>query len=150
MPARSITYPLSIIISVLLILSLLASIWVNQAVGITLGLTFLLFCLVATSYTIIGKNRKTYQQGEVSLSISIRNTFLEISAILLAMALAGLTGRYLSTIATGNIGSHPLKLVTGIGIGILVGWAVGLFIKFASSRLIRNSPGREMPVVLKK
>ena len=150
MPARSITYPLSIIISVLLIISLLASIWVNQAVGTTLGLIFLLFGLFATSYTIINKNRIAYQLGEIPLPLAIRNAILEISAILLAMAFAGLAGRYLSIIATGNMSSHPLKLVTGIGIGILVGWAIGLFIKFASSRLIRSSPGREMPVVSKE
>jgi hypothetical protein len=150
MPARSITYPLSIIICFLLIISLLASIWVNQSVGITLALIFLLFGLTATSYTIINKNRKAYQQGKISLSISIKNTCLEILAILLAMVLAGLMGRYLSVVVMGNINSHPLKLLTGIGIGILVGWAIGLFIKIASSRIIRNPPGREMPVVLKK
>ena len=141
MPARSISYPLSIIISVLLILSLLASIWINKSAGLTLGLIFLLFGLTATSYTIISKNRKAYRQEKISLSGSIKNTCLEISAILLTMALAGLAGRYLSTMATGNISSHPIKLITGIGIGILVGWAIGLLIRFVSGRLIRISSG---------
>lgn len=150
MPALPFKHSLSIVLSILLIFTLFITSWRIPSVGMALGLIFLLFGLTATSYTIINKNRKAYQQGKIPLFLSIRNTCLEISAILLAMALAGLAGRYLSTIATGNIDSHPVKLVTGIGIGIVVGWAVGLFIKFASSRLIRNSPGRELPVVSKE
>ena len=141
MSARSITYPLSIVIAVLLILSLLAAIWLNTAAGLTLGFIFLLFVLAATSYTIVGKNRKAYQQGKIPLSLSIRNTCLEISAILLAMLLAGLAGRSLSLLATGNAASQPVTLIAGIGIGILVGWAIGLFIRSASRRFIRSTTG---------
>ena len=150
MPALPFKHSLSIVLSILLIFTLFITSWRVPPVGMALGMIFLLFSLTATGYTIISKNRKTYQQGKTTLSVSIRNTILEVSAILLAMALAGLAGRHLSRLATGNIDSHPIKLVTGTGIGILVGWAIGLLIKFASSRLIRNSSGREMPVVSKE
>ena len=142
MPARSIKYPLSIIIAVLLIITLLATVWVNAKAGIVLTLIFLLFVLSATSYTIIQKNRKAFQQGVVSRSTSIKNTCLEISAVLFAMILAGLVGHFISAIVTGGINSTPAKLITGIAFGLLVGWSVGLFVKHASGRFVRTPSGR--------
>ena len=140
MPARYI-YPLSIIIAILVILLLLVAVATNFPTGITLVLIFILFVLSGTSYAILQKNKKAYQQGKITFSASRKNTVLEISAILLTMLLAGLAGRYLSGFLTGNMNSYPIKLITGIGIGILVGWAIGLFIKFASSRFLKTSPG---------
>ncbi len=150
MPALSLKHIFSIIISILVIFTLFITAWRIPPVGTALGLMFLLFGLTATSYTIILKNRKSFLQGKISLSISIRNSCLEIAAVLLTMALAALAGQYLSKIVTENMNSRPIQLITGIGIGILVGWSIGLFIKFASSRLLRNSSGREMPAILKK
>jgi hypothetical protein len=141
MPARSITYPLSIIIAVLLILTLLATIWATPMVGTTLGLIFVLFGIATTSYTIVGKYRKAYLQEEISLSISIRNICLEIAAILFTIFLAALVGRYLGAFINGNVNSTPAKLITGIGLGLLAGWLVGLFLKLASSRFVRTSSG---------
>jgi hypothetical protein len=142
MPARSIKYPLSIIIAVLLIVTLLATVCVNATTGIVLTLIFLLFVLSATSFTIIQKNRNACQQGDISRSTSIKNTCLEISAVLFAMILAGLVGHFISTIVTGGINSTPAKLITGIAFGLLAGWTVGLFIKHASGRFVRTSSGR--------
>ena len=137
MSARSFKHALSIVFSILLIFILFITAWRIPPVGIALGLIFLLFGVTATSYTIVSKNRKTYLEEKFSLYICIRNTCLEILAILFAMAIAGLIGHYLSITITGNIDSHPARLLTGIGIGILVGWAVGLFIKIASGRHIK-------------
>ena len=141
MPARSITYALSIIVAILMIFSLLGSKWANSTVGITLGLIYLLFGLAATSYTIIRKYRKAYLQGKIPRSILIRNTCLEIAAVLVAMVLAALSGRYLINMINGSISSTPAKLFTGIGLGLIAGWAIGLFIKFTSGRFIRTSSG---------
>ena len=142
MPARSIKYPLSIIIAVLLIITLLATVWIKATAGIVLTLIFLLFVLSATSYTIIQKNRKACQQGFISRSTSIKNTCLEISAVLLAMILAALVGRYLADMITGGINSTPVKLITGIGLGLLAGWVVGLFVRHTSGHFIKSSSGR--------
>jgi len=142
MPALPFKHSILIVLSVLLIFSLFITSWRIPSVGMALGLIFLLFSLIATGYTIIQKNRKACQQGKFPLSVSIKNTCLEIAAILLAMILSGLAGRYLSGIATSNMSGHLVKLTTGIGIGILVGWAIGLFIRLASSRFIRTSSGR--------
>jgi hypothetical protein len=140
MPARYF-YPISIIIAVLVILSLLAAIGANLTTGIALGSIFLLFCLSATSYTIIGRYRTSYLHGKISLSIFIRNICFEISAILLAMFLAAVVGRYLTGAIAAGISNTPVKLFLGIGLGLIAGWAIGLFIKFASSRLIKTPPG---------
>ncbi len=142
MPALSLKHILSIVLSILIIFTLFITAWQMPRVGTALGLIFLFFGLIATCYTIVHKNRKACQQGKIPLSVCIKNICLEIAAVLLTMALAGLAGRYLSIMATGNINSHPVKLITGIGIGILIGWAIGLLIKFVSGRFIRSSPGR--------
>ena len=142
MPARPITYFLSIILVVLLILSLLTSTWANLTKGLTLGLIFLLFCLSATGDTIIRKYRRAYQQERISLLNSIRNIFLEIAVILFAMFLAALAGHHLTRIVAGNMSVTPPKLITGIGLSLIVGWAVGLTAKYASSRLIKTASGK--------
>jgi hypothetical protein len=139
MPALPFKHSLSIVISVLLIFILFLTTWRIPSVGMTLSLIFLLFGLTAISYTIIQKNKRACQQGKIPLLVSIKNTCLEILAILLAMALAGLIGRSISIAATGNISSHPVKFITGIGVGLFVGCAVGLFIKQASSHFIKTS-----------
>ena len=142
MPARPITYFLSNILAVLLILSLLTSTWTNLTKGITPGLIFLLFGLSATSDMIIRKYRRVYQQERISLSNSIRNIFLEIAVILFAMFLAALAGHHLTRIVVGNMSVTPPKLITGVGLSLIAGWAVGLTAKYISSRLIKTSSGK--------
>jgi hypothetical protein len=142
MPARPITYFLSIILAVLLIFSLLTSTWTNLTKGITPGLIFLLFGLSATCDTIIRKYRKAYRQEKISLPHSIRNIFLEIGVILLAMSLAALAGHHLIRMVAGSMSIPSAKLLTGIGLGLIAGWAVGLIAKYTSSHLIKTSSGR--------
>jgi hypothetical protein len=141
MPALPFKHILSIVLSIFLIFILFITAWRIPPVGIALGLIFLLFGVTATSYTIISKNRKAYQERRISFSLCIKNTCLEILAIVLAMVIAGLIGHYLSVSITGNINSDPARLLTGIGIGILVGWAVGLLIKLASARFVKTLSG---------
>jgi hypothetical protein len=136
MPARSIPHSLSIVISILLILSLFAAIWANPGTGITLGIIFLLFVLSAITYTIVRKNRAAYLQGQISISVSIRNICLEIAIVLLTMVLAGLAGRYLSGIAAKLIRNYPTNLIAGICVGLLAGSAMGLLVKQVSSRFV--------------
>jgi hypothetical protein len=132
----------STMISLLLILALFATIWLFPSIGIMLGMMILLFFgLVATSCMIVKKHRETYLQGKIPRVIFIRNVCLEISGILLAMILAGLLGRYLAGIATRQIDHELIKLVAGIGLGLLVGMVVGVLIKRVSSHLVRTSSG---------
>lgn len=142
MPARSITYFLSIILAVLLILSLLTSTWTNLTKGIIPGLIFLLFGLCATSDTIIRKYRRAYQQERISLPNSIKNIFLEIAVILFAMFIAALAGHHLTRTVVGNISATSARLLTGIGLSLIAGWAVGLIAKHISSRLIKTSSSK--------
>ena len=136
MPAQSTKHSLSIVVSILLILSLFAAAWANPAVGFTLGVIFLLFVLTITVYTIVRKNRAAYQQGSISLSVSLLNICLEIAIVLLTMALAGLAGRYLSGMAALWISSYPASLIAGVCAGLLAGSAVGLLAKQVSGRFV--------------
>jgi hypothetical protein len=130
------------LISLLLILALFATIWLFPSIGIMLGMMILLFFgLVATSCMIVKKHRETYLQGKISRTHFIRNVCLEISGILLAMIAAGVLGRAIAEVATRHIGNDLLKLVAGIGLGLLVGLFVGMLIKRASSHLVRTSSG---------
>ena len=58
------------------------------------------------------------------------------------MILAALVGRYLTVMLSGGINGTPVKLITGIGLGLLAGWIVGLFVKHTSGRFIRTSSDR--------
>jgi hypothetical protein len=141
MPVLPFKYSLFIVLSVLIIFTLLITSQVSTA-GIALSWIFLLFCLVATSYSIVKKHKKLYQLAKIPLSISIRNICLEIAAILLAMALAGVIGRYLSELASVAINNTLDEFITEIGIGLLAGWAIGLVIKNASGRLMKSLSDR--------
>src|SRR5262245_7112534 len=142
MPARFVTYSLATIIAVLLIVMLFVTVWANPTAGLTLGLIFFLFVLAATSYTIVIKNREAYRLGKITLATSIRNICLEIAAIMLAMILAGLIGRFISGMALGGMTNNPVRLITGIGIGLLVGWTIGLLIKRTCGHLVKAPSGK--------
>jgi hypothetical protein len=137
MSVPSFKYLLFIILSILLIITLLVPAWEQQA-GIALSLIFILFCLISTSYTVVWKHTKAYRQEKISHSFLIHNICVEITLILLAMVFAGIVGWYGSRVATGGINIYSTKLIIGIGIGLLVGWAVGLFMYEVSSRLLKT------------
>ena len=141
MPARSITQTTVNIISVLSILSLFATIWARPSVGLTLGLILFLFILIAISTMTVRKYREAYHLGKIPLSTSYRNICFEIGAVLLAMNLAGLVGKYLSIIVAGEKTGNPAKLITIIGISLIAGWTIGLFVQRACSRLMKIPSG---------
>lgn len=134
MPALSVKHSLSVILSVLLIFTPFLTARQHLLVGVALGLTLLLFGLAATGYTIALKHWERCRQGHTPRSISIRNICLEIAAVLTAMVVAGMTGRYLSTWAGGGMDDY----IRGIGAGLLVGWAVGLLVKWMTGRLMKS------------
>jgi hypothetical protein len=140
MPALSFKHLLSIVISILIIFILFLTAWRLPAVGSALGLIFLSFGLAATGFSIVHKNRKACRQGRISPSTAIKNTLLELAAVLLTLVLAGMAGRALSGVLAGNIHSQPVKLVSVIGMGLLAGWAIGLAIKSVSGRFVKIPP----------
>lgn len=125
------------LISVALLLVVLFFARLFPAAGLILGVTFLLFSLIIASLAVIGKHREAYRQGQITRAIFIRNIFVEILGVLIAMALAVLLGRYVAQIATEHINNALTKFIAGILIGLLVGIGVSILVKHAWGRIIK-------------
>jgi hypothetical protein len=109
--------------------ALLVLAWLFPSTGLLLGIIFLLLSFFIASFAVLEKHKEAYRQGKITRGLFIRNTFLEITGILLAMVLAGLLGRYMAEIATRHINSDLTRVIAGITIGLLVGLGVGTLTK---------------------
>jgi F0F1-type ATP synthase assembly protein I len=127
----------SLTISILFLLALFLTARLYPSIGIPLGMIVLLFGLVTSIYMIIKKNREVCLQGKISSAVAIRNSFLEIIGILLAMVLAGWVGRMLAELVTAQIGHETIRLVAGLVTGLLAGAVTGALLKGLSSRMLK-------------
>jgi len=103
-----------------------------------LRLTFIpvfLFIVLAVVST-FKKHRNLYLKGKITRNVFLRNTALDIFGLLLATALAGLLGRYLSQTMTLRINQSLTGIMISILIGLLIGACVGLIVKRTWGRLI--------------
>lgn len=130
----------SMIISVLLFLALLISVWMFLSTGLILGLLLVLLSFVIASFTIVEKHRQAYLQGKISRRVCARNILFDIDGILLALILAGLLGGAVAEIVSAQISHDLTKLMTGIMIGLLVGIVVGILVKQTWGRFVKVSP----------
>jgi len=128
----------STMISVLLLLAALISVWQFPSTGLMLGVLLLLFSLFIASSAIVEKHRKAYLQGKITRGVFVRNTVVEIFGILLAVILAGLLGRTIAEIATEQISSDLTKLIAGMVIGLLAGMGIGLLVKRTWGKFVRS------------
>ena len=119
----------SAILFVLLLLSMLVLAWLFPASRSIIEITFLLTSFVTAIWVAIAKNRDLYRKGQLTRRLFVRNTILDISAVLLAMALAGLLARTIVPISIGQIGDNLLKILAGIVVGLSIGFGVGVFMK---------------------
>ena len=127
-----------ILISFLVTLLVLA--WIFPSERLFLGITFLLFSFLIASLAVIEKQREAYRLGKLTRAVFLRNTILEITGTGLAMLLAGLLGRYVAQAATQQIGDELIRVIAGIGIGLLVGISVGTLAKITWGRFVKISP----------
>jgi len=123
-----------------LLVTLLILAWLFPSAGLILGIIFLLFSFFIASSAVLEKHREAYRQGKIRRSIFIRNVLLEGTGILLAMALAGLLGRYVAEVATRQIDSELTRVVAGIMVGLLVGMGVGTFARKTWGRFAKIEP----------
>jgi hypothetical protein len=121
----------------LLLLTLLILSWVFPAVGLRLGVVFLLVTLGTASLVILGKHRDLYQQGKIKRKEFIRNAVLEILGVLLGMSLAGWLGRPLAALATQGIGDDLVRLIAGLLVGLLAGIGIGFLVRQTWGRLVK-------------
>jgi hypothetical protein len=125
------------IISVLLFLALLISMWLFPSFGLMLGILLLLFGFVLAGSTVVEKHRPAYLQGEISRGVYVRKILFDIDGSLLALLLAGFLGRYVAEIAAQQISHNLTRLIAGIVIGLVIGIAVGILVKQAWERLVK-------------
>ena len=67
---------------------LLVLAWAFPAMGLKLGIAFLLFSFLIASLVVLEKHRKAYRKDELTRGIFIRNAVLEVSGTFLGMLLA--------------------------------------------------------------
>jgi hypothetical protein len=127
-----------ILLSLLVILLVLA--WVFPSAGLRLGIAFLLISFFLTSWLVLEKHKEAFRKGEITRGHFIRNAVIEISGTWLIMGLAGLLGRTAAGIATQPIGNDLLRVLAGLGVGLVVGLGVGMLAKKTLRRLVEVSP----------
>ena len=110
----------------------------SPLLGITFGIIYFLFGIIVISYSIYKRHKRSYLQSKISRSIFFRNNLVEIIGVLLALILAAPIRKYLAMIGTQHIKNEILLLLVGLVIGLLAGGAIGILVKGASNRMLRN------------
>jgi hypothetical protein len=124
----------STILLISLLLAFLVLAWLFPSAAARLGIIVLLASFSVASLAVMKKHRQAYLQGNIDRLVLVRNILFEIFGLLLAMALAGLLGSYIVGITTHQINNDLIRFTTGIIIGLIVGFGVGVFIKQAKDR----------------
>lgn len=128
----------AILLSGLVILLTLA--WIFPTFGLRLGIAFLLLSFLIASLALLEKHKKSYRKGEVSRGVFIRNAALEIGGTFTIMVLAGLLARSAAEVTTQQIGNGLIRIIAGLGVGLVVGIFVGSLAKKTLRRLVEVSP----------
>ena len=123
----------------IILLTLLVLAWRFPAAGLKLGIVFLLFSMVTASLAALEGHKKAYRAGIITRGVFIRNAFLEITGILLAMTLAGVLGRPIATMATQQIGNGLIRVIAGILAGLLAGVGIGFLVRQTWGRLVKET-----------
>ena len=127
-------YSTILLVSSLFTLLILA--WLFPASGLKLGIAFLLLSFLIASIVVMEKHQKALRKGEMRRGVFIRNATLEVSGTFLVMLLAGLLGRYAAEVATQQIEHDLLRVLAGLGVGLVVGLGVGILGKKTLRRLV--------------
>jgi hypothetical protein len=127
-----------ILMSGLAVLLILA--WVFPSAGLKLGIAFLVLSFLIASLVVLEKHKKAYRKEEITRNVFIRNAVLEISGTFLVMLLAGLLGRYSAEVVTQQIEHVLMRVIAGIGVGLVVGIGVGALAKRTLRRMVDVLP----------
>lgn len=123
----------------LLLLVMLLSIWLLPSATPVLGIALVVISLVLAFFSILTKHRTACREGRITRMILVRNVFLDMFGILLAMTLAILLAKYVVRIATYSIDSDTARLIASILIGMLVGIVVGISVNGIWGRFVKTS-----------
>jgi hypothetical protein len=111
--------------------------------GLTAGIVFSL-SLAMTILSVVQKQKRLYREELMNGIKLARNGFFEILGIVIAMALAGLLGRYVAQLVTQPFSNDLIKFAVGIAAGLLVGIGVGILMHHIPGRLDVCSTSREI------
>lgn len=111
---------------------LFAPLWAGVAAGI------IIFIILAMAiFSVVQNQRKLYREKRISRNDLVRNVFYEGMGILLAMIMAFVIGKYITEIATGQIGNDLIRFAAAIVIGLLTGMGVGFVVKRTWGHLVK-------------
>ncbi len=96
------------------------------------------FILSVAIFSVVQKQTKLYREKRISRTRSALNIFYEVMVILLTMITAASLGRYVTEIASNQIGHTLLGFAVGIVFGLLAGMGLGFLVKQMWSRLARS------------
>jgi hypothetical protein len=124
------------IISMVFVLGLIAvPFFIPGWAGLLTSIVFI-FSIVMVILFVVYRQREYQKSRVINRALFVRNVFIEIAGILLAMILACLLGRYIAQIATEQISDDLIKQIAGITIGLLTGIVVGIIVKRAWEGLV--------------
>jgi hypothetical protein len=106
--------------------------------GITAGIVFSL-SVAMTIFSVVQKQKILQRENPTSGIKLARSILFETIGILIAMALAGLLGRYIAQIVTQQISNDLIKFTASIATGLLVGIGVGIVLERTWGRFIKTS-----------
>ncbi len=127
------------LLTLTIILLMLIIAWRLPSIRWAFMMILLLFGVLRALAEVVSKQRGAYVQGEITLSLFLRNLAVEIVGLFSAMILAGWLGRSLAQLATNQIQDELIKLVAGLVVGLLAGMGIGFFIKRTWGRLVKSS-----------
>ncbi|MCC6298616.1 MAG: hypothetical protein IT314_04920 [Anaerolineales bacterium] len=136
------------LIGFLLLAMMIISLWLFPSAAPILAIVFLLFSFAIAVVSIFKKHREIYLQGKITRGMFVRNVSVEILGILLAMALAGLLGRYLAQIAMKQIHDVLIEFIVGITVGLLAGMGVGVLVEAHMGTVSKNFSRRIAAAIL--
>lgn len=127
-------------ILILFLLSVVVSSWKSPSATPALGIVLIVVSLAIAFFSVFRKHRMAYLEGKLTRAAFVRNTCLDMSGILLAVAFAGLLGRYVAGVVAMPIRNDLIRLLAGVVIGLLVGAGVGTLVCRLWGRFIKLSP----------
>jgi predicted membrane protein len=123
----------------LLLLVMLLSMWLLPSATPALGIALVMISLALAFFSVLMKHRTAYREGRITRMLLLRNVFLDMFGILLAMTLAMLLAKYVAGIATQPIDNDLARLIASIIVGMLVGIAVGMSVNGVWGRFVKTS-----------
>ncbi|MBN2118139.1 MAG: hypothetical protein JW730_16300 [Anaerolineales bacterium] len=129
-----------ILITILFLVVFALSAWKFPSAAPLIGMIFLCSSLGIAIFSIVVKHRSAYGEGRLTRFAFLRNVFLDVSGVLLAVVLAALLGRYAADLVAQQIDGAVLRFAAGMLVGVLVGISVGLLVRGAWGRFVKTTP----------